>query len=155
MDESSSIAAAAKAAANPFGKCLYFTANAVAREVTRIADEAFAPSGMCPSGALLLSLVVDRPGIGPSEAAEILHLAPSSVTRFADGLERKGFVERRAEGRQSHLHPTEAGIEAKKGVMGCWQELHERYSGAVGETKGADLASELARVAELLGDARS
>lgn len=155
MSKPSTTAAAARAAANPFGKCLYFTANAVAREVNRIADEALAPSGLCPSGALLLSLVVDRPGLGPSEAAEVLHLAPSSITRFADGLERKGLIERRTQGRQSMLHATPQGVERRSQVLACWETLHARYSAAVGETKGASVASDLARMAELLGEARS
>lgn len=145
----------ARAAANPFGKCLYFTANAVARHITRMADEAFARTGLCPSGALLLSLVVERPGIAPSEAAELLHLAPSSVTRFADGLVRKELIERRPSGRQMLLHPTARGKKLLREVKSCWLELHERYSEEVGAARGDKLAAELCRVAEMLSRGRS
>ena len=55
----------------------------------RLADEALAPTGLNASSAMLLSLVVERPGLAPSEAAELLHLAPSSVTRFADELVKR------------------------------------------------------------------
>ena len=130
-------------AANPFGKCLYFTANAVARHLSKLADEAIAPTGLCPSGALLLKLVTDRPGIAPSEAAEVLHLAPSSVTRFADGLERKGRVERQQVGRQMLLHPTAAGKKKLRDVQSSWETLYESYSSQVGVRRSEKLASEL------------
>jgi DNA-binding MarR family transcriptional regulator len=142
-------------AEHPFGKCLYFTANAVAREVTRLADEAFAPTGLCPSGGLLLKLVVDRPGIAPSEAAELLHLAPSSVTRFADGLVRKELVERRPEGRQMLLHPTRKGRQTlEKQVLRAWETLYASYSELVGKRRGEAAAAELTEIADALSQAR-
>lgn len=141
--------------ANPFGGCLYFTANAVAREISRLAEEAFAPSGLCPSGALLLKLVVDRPGIAPSSAAEVLHLAPSSVTRFADALERKGLVEREHVGRQVLLSPTTAGKRKLRAVQSCWETLHAQYTRLVGAKRADKLASELCTAAERLGEERS
>ena len=137
-------------ASHPFGNCLYFTANAVARQISRIAEEAFARTGLCPSGALLLSLVVDQPGIAPSAAAEVLHLAPSSVTRFADRLEQRHLIVRKAAGRQLLLHPTPVGKKLLREVKASWQELHERYSSCVGIKRGEKLAKELCRVAELL-----
>ena len=147
--------AAAHRTANPFGNCLYFTANAVARQISKLADEAFAPTGLCPSGALLLSLVTQRPGIAPSEAAEVLHLAPSSVTRFADHLERRELVRREPAGRQMLLHPTAAGKKLLREVEACWQDLHERYSAQVGVKRGQKLAQDLCGVAERLSGERA
>ncbi len=146
--------AAPGAKQHPFGDCLYFTANAVARQISRMADEAFARTGLCPSGGMLLHLVVDRPGIAPSEAAELLHLAPSSVTRFADGLHRKELVRREHSGRHVLLHPTAAGKKLDKQVRSCWEELYRRYSGSVGVQKGRKLARELCDVAAVLNQER-
>ena len=134
---------------NPFAGCLYFTANAVARHVTRLAEEAFAPTGLCPSGALLLTLVVDQPGLAPSEAAEILHLAPSSVTRFADTLEHRGLVRRERQGRQVLLHPTPQGRKLLPAIRSAWEALYEAYGSLVGRKRGRELANELAAVSEL------
>lgn len=134
---------------NPFAGCLYFTANAVARHVTRLAEEAFAPTGLCPSGALLLSLVVDRPGLAPSDAAELLHLAPSSVTRFADDLERKGLVRRERQGRQVLLHATAQGRKLLPAVQKAGDVLYDAYTSLVGKTRGRELANELAAISEL------
>ena len=130
--------------------CLYFTANAVAREINRLAEEAFAASGLCPSGALLLSLVVEKPGIAPSEAADLLHLAPSSVTRFADGLVRRNLVHRVPDGRQKLLHPTPEGVSLIPTIQAAWGRLYEAYSQRVGPERGRELASELAQVANQL-----
>lgn len=131
--------------------CLHFTAHAVAREVDRLADEAFRPTGLCPSGALLLAMVVERPGINPSEAAQALHLAPSSVTRFADGLQRKSMITRTQEGRNVILHATPKGLEALEQVREAWRQLMERITTILGPERTTRLAGELAEVARALG----
>lgn len=154
MKPSTAKACAERAASNPFGKCLYFTANAVARHVTRLAEEAFAPTGLNPSSAMLLALIVQRPGIAPSTAAEVLHLAPSSVTRFADELVRRGLVEREPSGRQMLLHATDAGEAFLSEVQDAWEQLYDTYSGGVGKRRGDGLAKELCEIAELLSESK-
>ena len=154
MKPSEAKSCAERAAENPFGKCLYFTANAVARHVTRLAEEAFRPTGLNPSSALLLNLVTQRPGIAPSAAAEVLHLAPSSVTRFADELVRRGLARREACGRSMLLHPTKEGHAALEEIHSASEKLLESYTRDVGKRRGASLAKELAEIAELLGAQR-
>lgn len=154
MSTSSAAACAQRAEENPFGSCLYFTANAVARHVSRLADEAFASTGLNPSTGLLLSLVVGEPGIPPSRAAELLHLAPSSVTRFADALVRRAYVRREQRGRQILLFPTPEGEAALAGVEEAWAQLYESYSRDVGKRRGETLARELSLTAELLAQSR-
>ena len=62
-------------------ECLYFSANSLARVITRMADEEFHPTGLSPSHAFLMMLVNDNPGIGQKDLCEQLHLAPSTVNR--------------------------------------------------------------------------
>jgi len=123
--------------------CLYFTANALARTVTRMAEESFAPTGLSPSQAFLLMLTVESPGVTPSELAARLHLAPSTVTRLADGMVRKGFVERRAHGKSSHIFPTAKGRGMAKAILAAWKDLHHAYSKILGEQEGSDLTRSL------------
>jgi DNA-binding MarR family transcriptional regulator len=79
--------------------CLYFTANSLARVITRMADEEFRRTGLSPSHAFLMMLVNDTPGIAQKELAESLQLAPSTVTRFIDSLVHKGYLTREVEGK--------------------------------------------------------
>lgn len=138
------------ARANPFGRCLYFTANAVARHVNRMAEAALAPVGLCPSGALLLKLVVEEPGLAPSRAAQVLHLAPSSVTRFADGLERRGFVRREPQGRRVLLFPTSEGEAALEEAAACWETFQADYTSTLGKRRSEAVARDLQEIAEAL-----
>ena len=83
-----------------FHNCLYFTANALARKITRMAEESFRVTGLSPSHALLMMLVHDYPGIGPKKLGDHLNLAPSTVTRFVDALIYKGYLTKQAKGKK-------------------------------------------------------
>ena len=56
--------------------CLYFTANSLARQISRLADEEFRLTGLSPSHAFLLMLVNEKPGITQKELGLALNLAP-------------------------------------------------------------------------------
>lgn len=122
-----------------FHHCLYFTANALCRTITRMAEETFAATGLSPSYAFLMMLVHERPGIVQKELAEALHLAPSTVTRFINKLERQGYLERQVEGRTAKIYPTEAGQQLKAKIDAAWKELYEAYTGVLGEAYSKQL----------------
>jgi DNA-binding MarR family transcriptional regulator len=132
--------------------CLYFTANSLGRAVSRLADAAFAPTGLSPSHAFVLMLAAEEPGIGPGRLAERLALAPSTVTRFADALVRRGLILREADGRAARLIPTPAGLALLKGVEQAWKRLHQAYVDVLGE-QGDRLARELDDACRALEDA--
>jgi DNA-binding MarR family transcriptional regulator len=122
-------------------KCLYFTANSLARVITRMADEEFRRTGLSPSHAYLVMLVNDYPGIGQKELCERLHLAPSTVTRFIDALVYKGYLTRQTKGKASNVYATKAGEALRKPIEEAWQELHQRYAKVLGLKEGDALTA--------------
>ena len=97
--------------------CLYFTANSLARVITRMAEEEFRRTGLSPSHAFLMMLVNDNPGIGQKELCEQLHLAPSTVTRFIDSLVHRGYLARKSDGKVSRVYATEADVILRPEVV--------------------------------------
>lgn len=119
--------------------CLYFTANSLARAMTRMAEEEFGSLGIAPSHAYLLMRVNDIPGISQKDLAAQLSLAPSTVTRFIDELERKGYLTRQVDGKVSHVRLTKEGVQLQEKIVAAWYGLYVRYSRALGEEQGHQL----------------
>ena len=122
-----------------FHQCLYFTANSLCRVLTRMAEEEFAVTGLSPSYAFLLMLAEQAPGMAQKDLADALNLAPSTITRFIDKLERQGLLERRTQGRTVHIYPTQRGLALRPTVTAAWEALYERYKAILGEAAARDL----------------
>jgi len=122
--------------------CLYFTANSLARVITRMAEEEFRRTGLSPSHAFLMMLVNDHPGIGQTELGEQLNLAPSTVTRFIDLLVHRGYlIRKKSDGKVSRVYATEAGRNLRKPIAEAWKSLHQRYAKVLGLKKGDELTA--------------
>lgn len=119
--------------------CLYFTANALARNIGKMADKAFKETGLAPSHAFMIMLVNEQPGITQGELCGHLHLAPSTLTRFADKLEKKGVLTREKEGKTVKVYPTEQGKELGKPIAAAWKRLYHDYSAILGKDEGDEL----------------
>ncbi|WP_321369081.1 MarR family transcriptional regulator [uncultured Desulfuromusa sp.] len=118
-----------------FEECLYFNSNALARAVTRIWTEAYKPFGLSPPHAFLLRVVLARPGLMPRELALELALSRSTVTRFLDSLEKRGFIAREmtaVDGREVHVFPTETakGLHCELDATG--KKLSQRMADIIG-----------------------
>ncbi len=116
-----------------YSDCLYFTSNALARMLTRMADEEFRAVGLAPSHAFLLLTVNKRPGIQPGQMSEILQLSPSTVTRLVEKMEYRGYLERHSEGRATYVHPTQKCLELDEELRDVWQSLTDRYTEVLGD----------------------
>ena len=134
--------------------CLFFTANSLARVITKMADEEFRITGLSPSHAFLLMTVKDHPGIGSKALSDHLQLAPSTVTRFVDSLVHKGLVIRRTEGRETSLTLTPDGENLHDLIMTAWKNLHDRYAAILGRKAGDEFTHLVHETSQKLMDKR-
>ena len=122
-------------------QCLYYSANALGRIMTRIADEEFSSLGISSSYAFLIMTVNTRPGIQPGEISIEMQLTPSTVTRLIEKMEHKGLLERRANGKFTEVYTTQKGLEIIPGIKTSWMNLYKRYSVVLGEKEAVKLTS--------------
>lgn len=122
--------------------CLYFTSNALARKLTKLAEEAFVPLGLSPSYAFLILLVQENPGITPSTLSKELNLDPSTITRLADKMILRSLIEKEKNGKTMHFQPTESLTQLLPDLEKCWFDLKDKYDKIIG-IKAADLLVDL------------
>ena len=120
-------------------KCLYFSANALSRLLTKMADEEFAQTGLTSSYAFLLMTVNDKPGIQPKEISLHMQLTPSTVTRLIEKMEFRGFLERKHIGRITEVYPTQTSIEMNIKIKKAWNNLYNRYADILGKEEADHL----------------
>ena len=112
--------------------CLYYSANALARIMTKMAEEEFAVTGLAPSYAFVLMSVNAKAGIQPGELSAQMQLTPSTVTRLVEKMEFKGFVERKSVGRMTRVYPTNKSKALDAKIKKAWHNLYQRYSDILG-----------------------
>ncbi|MDQ6967753.1 MAG: MarR family transcriptional regulator, partial [Mariprofundaceae bacterium] len=126
-----------------FERCLYFNLNALTRRINQIWDDAFANMELSPAHAYLLRLVLEEPGLSPKQIGDVLKLKKSTVTRFIDGLEFKGFVVRsRGEEHDSRLiaiHPTSQARAIQNELEQQEDKLYQSLCITLGEERVKEL----------------
>ena len=117
---------------HPYCRCLFYSANALARATTRVAEAAFAPTGLAPSSAYVLMTVLREAHTSPGRIAKVMMLDRSTVTRLVEGLERRGLVKRRARGRGVEVSSTAAGLALEEELGRCASEAYARFGKRLG-----------------------
>ncbi|MDU7339071.1 MAG: MarR family transcriptional regulator [Clostridium sp.] len=113
--------------------CLFFSTTKLARELGRLADEAFQKTGLSPSHAVLLYIINLKGEVQQKEVGELLHLTPSTITRLVDKLERKGYVKKQTEGKNVCLCATEEGLQQQEQIVFSWNQLQNGYKDVLTE----------------------
>ena len=124
-------------------QCLYYTANALSRTLTRLADEEFSVTGLTSSYAFVLMLVNRTPGIQPTEISRKMLLSPSTVTRLIEKLESKQLVQRNCCGRVTRVMPMKKSLEMDGMIRDAWHKFHKRYTFLLGEDHSRNLSAML------------
>jgi MarR family transcriptional regulator, organic hydroperoxide resistance regulator len=139
-----------KTSDSKYCKCLYFTANALARKVERLALESWSKVNLSPSHAYLLMMVNDEPGVQPGELADHLQLQPSTITRLIEKLEQRKLVVRTTEGKLTNVYPTPKGRQFQSKLRECLHEFYGRYSDILGKEESSRMIRDMGRLADKL-----
>lgn len=129
---------------------MYFSAQALARRVEKLANEAWSDVGLSPSHAYLLMIVLDEPGIQPSALVKELLLTPSTVTRLIEKLEEKKLVERTSEGRITNVYPTRQAKSLQPKLKECLHHFYQTYAAVLGKEESARIVQSMNRITDKL-----
>ncbi|MBC7722658.1 MAG: MarR family transcriptional regulator [Pedobacter sp.] len=139
-----------KTSESKYCKCLYFTTNALARKVEKLALESWKPVDLSPSHAYLLMMVLEEPGLQPSCIANHLQLSPSTVTRLIEKLEEKNLVSRTTEGKSTKVYPTKIAKKLLPILQKCTDHFYTNYSNILGKDESSKLVTNMGLVADKL-----
>ena len=137
-----------KTSESKYCKCLYFTTNALARKVEKLALESWKPVDLSPSHAYLLLMVLEEPGTQPSCIANHLQLSPSTVTRLIEKLEERKLVIRTSEGKQTNVYPSAAAKEMLPILNKCLTHFYNNYSTILGKEESCKLITNMSLVSD-------
>ena len=130
--------------------CLFFSANALARNLTRIAEEEYQVTGLSPSHALGLLTINEKQGIHPKELAGEMQLTPSTVTRLLDKLESRKYIIREEKGKTVKVFSTVKGKAMNQKIKSAWLRLYKRYIGVTGPEEGKKMTHWIYQTAQKL-----
>jgi DNA-binding MarR family transcriptional regulator len=141
-----------KTSCSKYAQCLYFTSQALARKVEKLANEIWQQVDLSPSHAYLLMAVLEEPGLQPGMLADQLQLQPSTITRLIEKLERKKLVIRTTEGKITNVYPTPKSRDLQPKLKQCLAQFYQRYSQQLGKEESAKLVMDMANIADKLED---
>lgn len=122
-----------------FNDCLYFSLSRLQRCINKMAEDSFAKTGLAPSHAFILMALDENKELGAGQVAELIGIAPSTVTRFIDKLEKAGYCCRKVKGRTSLISITAKGRKLIPKIHKGWSVLFETYNEVYGKEEAATL----------------
>lgn len=123
--------------------CLYFTASRFARNITKLAEKTLDGGDLAPSYLYMIMIVKFNPEITQKELCSKLSIAPSTSTRFIDKLEKQMLVNRKVDGKETHISLTEEGEKVYDRFRASLKEMFASYSGVLGKDFSLDLSKRL------------
>jgi DNA-binding MarR family transcriptional regulator len=118
---------------NYYADNLYYTTTAFSREISSIAENAFMDLGLTPSDAYLIMVVNEKPNVQPTEISERILLAPSTITRMIEKLEKRHIVTRTQEGKYTYVAVTTKGKDLYGNILATWDTIHAVFTGKMDE----------------------
>ncbi len=131
-------------------QCLYFTSNALARKVEKLAIESWKQVELSPSHGYVLMAVLEEPGVQPSRLSDEMQLTPSTITRLLEKLEEKKLIIRTTEGKITNVYPTPKAKELFPQLKKCVNDFYKRYASIIGHKESHQLVKTLGAIADQL-----
>jgi DNA-binding MarR family transcriptional regulator len=128
---------------NYYADNLYYTTTALSREIASIAETAFLDLGLTPSDAYLIMVVNEKPNVQPTEISERILLAPSTITRMIEKLEKRSIVTRTQEGKYTYVACTAKGKDLYSHILAKWDEIQDSFIRRLGENTVDDLVKRI------------
>ncbi len=139
-----------KTSESRYCRCMYFSANALARKIEKLANESWKEAGLSPSHAYLLMAAIEEPGIQPGALADELQLTPSTVTRLIEKLEEKKLVVRTTEGKIANVYPTPKGKALLPTLKQCLDHFYKKFSNVLSKEESSKLILNMNKLADKL-----
>ena len=139
-----------KTSESRFCSCIYFSANALARKIEKLAVESWKRVDLSPSHAYLLMTVISEPGIQPGALSDELQLTPSTITRLIEKLEEKKLVVRTTEGKVTNVYPTPKAKELLPKLKECTSHFYETCSGILGKDETSRMVTNMNKLGDKL-----
>ena len=133
-----------------YSQCLYFSSNALARKMEKLAQESWKPVGLSPSHAYLLMIAIEEPGVQPGLLAKELQLQPSTITRLIEKLEQKKLVVRTTEGKTTNVYPTPKAKELLGKLKDCVKHFYASHSAILGKEESSNMVRNMNKLADKL-----
>jgi MarR family transcriptional regulator, organic hydroperoxide resistance regulator len=135
-----------------YSKCLYFTSNALARKIEKLAIESWKSVDLSPSHGYLLMLLLQEPGMQPGNIAAQMQLTPSTITRLIEKLESKKLVVRTTEGKITNVYPSPKAKEMRSELYVCVAKFSESYGHVLGKDETIKLVQSMNKISDKLMD---
>lgn len=138
-----------------FERCLYFNTQNLARTVNRLWTEEFKQYDLSPAHAYLLRLILAEPGLLQRDIAAQLGLSKSTVTRFIDSLEQRGYLSRKfsnTDGRESTIYPARKALAIQKKLEASGNKLYQSMVSVLGEEVVKSTVSKQRKIRGVLED---
>ncbi len=139
-----------KASESRYGRCIYFSSNALARKTEKLAVAAWKKADLSPSHAYLLMIVLDEPGIQAGALSAELHLTPSTITRLIEKLEEKRLVVRTTEGKTTSVYPTIKSKDMKPLLQECVEEFTKSCITLLGKEECSRFVNSINKISDKL-----
>jgi MarR family transcriptional regulator, organic hydroperoxide resistance regulator len=139
-----------KSSESRYNKCLYFSANALARKIEKIAVDSWKEVNLSPSHGYLLMIVLDAPGVQPTVISKELQLTPSTITRLIEKLEAAKLLVRTAEGKLTNIYPTPKAKELYPKMKSCVNNFYQKYTTVLGEQESGRMVASINKLNDKL-----